>query len=578
MPILDWIGKKAVVKHHKEVPFHILKCDPDLSVGDPESGNLLVRGDNLLALKSLMPYYAGQVKCIYIDPPYNTGNEKWVYNDNVNAPEIKDWLGKVVGPQAEDLSRHSKWLCMMYPRLQMLKKFLRRDGVIFVSIDDFEAHHLRMLMDEIFGPTNFIAQLVWDKTRKNDAKLFSVGHEYMLVYARSLEFLKKKKTKWREPKPGAEEVRSKYYELKDEFGDDYGTMTKELRAWYRSLPKESLAKKLSRYKHIDERGVWRDRDISWPGGGGPTYDVIHPVTGHPCAVPQRGWGFASLEAMTREIEKGLVVFREDHSEPPIRKAYLFPLDNTEEIVGAQVMPSVIHKQAQVVVRFLRNMFDGERVFENPKDHEILKRIIQYVTDPNDIILDSFAGSGSTGHAVLQANRESNGSPRHFVLIEMDKEICQNVTTKRLRKAVEGYSYKEKKSERNIRGLGGGFQVCELGETLLDSNGRINQSIPYLDLARFVFLRETGAPLLDNDLITAPLIGTHRNTAIYLLYNGVLNDKTPQGGNALTRNVLSILPDHNGPKVVYGTSCRVGDARLKQESIIFRQIPYELRVI
>jgi len=146
MPTLDWIGKKAVVNHHMEVPFHLLKCDPDLSVGDPESGNLLVQGDNLLALKALLPYYAGQVKCIYIDPPYNTGNEKWVYNDNVNSPVIREWLGNVVGKEAEDLSRHDKWLCMMYPRLLLLRRFLREDGVLFVSIDDSELTHLQLLL------------------------------------------------------------------------------------------------------------------------------------------------------------------------------------------------------------------------------------------------------------------------------------------------------------------------------------------------------------------------------------------------------------------------------------------------
>ena len=341
-------------------------------------------------------------------------------------------------------------------------------------------------MDEIFGPTNFIAQLVWDKTRKNDAKLFSVGHEYMLVYARSLAFLKQNKTKWRESKPGADEVKTKYTELKAQYGDDYTKMTKELRAWYRTLPKESSAKKLSRYKHIDNNGVWRDRDISWPGGGGPRYDVLHPANGKPCAVPERGWGFASPEVMQNEIDKGLVIFRKDHTAPPIRKAHLFPIENNgskqdKEVVGAQVMPSVIHKQAQVVVRFLRNLFDGERVFENPKDHEVLMRLIKYVTGPNDIILDSFAGSGSTAHAILQANKETIGG-RRFVLIEMDRTICQTVTRERLTKAVKGYSYKGEKQTNEISGLGGGFKYCFLGEPFFDSEAQIHKRVSFIDLA------------------------------------------------------------------------------------------------
>ena len=161
MPSLNWIGKEAVVNHHRQVPYHLLRCDNSLSCGDADSGNLLVEGDNLLALKALLPYYAGQVKCIYIDPPYNTGNENWVYNDNVNSPEIRKWLGKVVGAEAEDLSHHDKWLCMMYPRLALFKDFLREDGAIFISIDDNEVHNMRLLMDEIFGARNFVATIIW---------------------------------------------------------------------------------------------------------------------------------------------------------------------------------------------------------------------------------------------------------------------------------------------------------------------------------------------------------------------------------------------------------------------------------
>ncbi len=171
MPVLEWIGKQAVVNHHNQVPYRVLRCDEQLSVGDPGSGNLLVEGDNLHALKALLPYYAGQVKCIYIDPPYNTGNEQWVYNDNVNAPEIRKWLHQTVGDEAEDLSRHDKWLCMMYPRLVLLREFLRQDGVIFVSIDDNELAHLRALLDEVFGPRNFIGTVVWQKRTSPDARL-----------------------------------------------------------------------------------------------------------------------------------------------------------------------------------------------------------------------------------------------------------------------------------------------------------------------------------------------------------------------------------------------------------------------
>jgi site-specific DNA-methyltransferase (adenine-specific)/adenine-specific DNA-methyltransferase len=188
MPTLNWIGKDAVVKHHLEVPFHLLKDVPDLACGDPGTGNLIVQGDNLVALKALLPHYAGQVKCICIDPPYNTGNEGWAYNDNVNSPIIREWLGKVVGKEGETLDRHDRWLCMMYPRLALLKKFLREDGVIIVSIDDNEGAFLRLMMDEIFGASCFVAKLIWKSRQHLDSRSkngISLDHEYILVYSPS---------------------------------------------------------------------------------------------------------------------------------------------------------------------------------------------------------------------------------------------------------------------------------------------------------------------------------------------------------------------------------------------------------
>ena len=185
MPTLNWIGKEAVVKHHKDVPFRLLEPVAALGCGVADSGNLIVQGDNLHALKALLPRYAGRVKCIYIDPPYNTGNEGWVYNDNVNSPEIRKWLGEVVGKEGETLDRHDRWLCMMYPRLVLLKQFLREDGAIFVSIDDNEVATLRLLMDEIFGQRNFIETIIWEKNYapKASARHFSEAHDYIVVYA-----------------------------------------------------------------------------------------------------------------------------------------------------------------------------------------------------------------------------------------------------------------------------------------------------------------------------------------------------------------------------------------------------------
>jgi adenine-specific DNA-methyltransferase len=192
MPTLNWIGKEAVLNHHRDVPFHLLRADPALSVGDPDSGNLLVEGDNLLALKALLPYYAGQVKCIYIDPPYNTGEESWVYDDKVSSPEIREWLGKVVGSEAEDLSRHDKWLCMMYPRLMLLHRLLNDEGTFWMSIDDNEVHDGRTILDEIFGRNNFLATVVWQKRTSPESRLpLGAAHDYILVYSKNIEKAKK---------------------------------------------------------------------------------------------------------------------------------------------------------------------------------------------------------------------------------------------------------------------------------------------------------------------------------------------------------------------------------------------------
>lgn len=586
MPTLDWIGKKAVLNHHNEVPFHLLRCNPELSVGEA-SGNLLVQGDNLLALKALLPYYAGQVKCIYIDPPYNTGNEGWAYNDNVNSPEIREWLGRAVGSEAEDLSRHDKWLCMMYPRLVLLKQFLEPDGVILISIDDFEAATLKLVMDEVFGKPNFIAQLVWEKGRKNDAKFFSVGHEYMLVYALSVETLRNKKTVWREPKPGAQEIWEEYSQLREKHGDDDGAIERLLSEWYKGLPPKHPSKALSRYKHVDKYGPWRDRDISWPGGNGPRYEVLHPITGQPCKIPDGGWRFATPEAMQKQIALGVIEFREDHSQPPFRKAHIHPIpdelddqhyDDTESEdekgddnnIGLQVMPSVIYKQSQVAIKALRRVM-GENIFENPKDYEVIARLIRYITEPGDIILDSFAGSGTTGHAVLDVNSKNKIS-RRFILVEMDPEIAKRITAERLKRISVGYDWKDSKGNHHEEGLGGGFRFCELGPTLFDTYGQIRPDVSFADLARHVFFTETGQPL-PGGVEENALLGTSNGSAVYLLYNGVMRDS----GNVLTPQTLAELPSYEGPKVIYADGCKVGRERLRELGITFKQIPYEIKV-
>ncbi|MFZ5760212.1 MAG: site-specific DNA-methyltransferase [Thermodesulfobacteriota bacterium] len=540
MPTLDWLGKKAVVNHHKHVPFHLLTCDPDLSVGDAGSGNLLVQGDNLLALKALLPYYAGQVKCIYIDPPYNTGNEKWVYNDNVNSPEIREWLGNVVGMESEDLSRHDKWLCMMYPRLRLLRDFLTEDGAIFVSIDDNEVTSLRLVLDEIFGRKNFIASIIWQKVYapKNSARHFSEDHDFIVVYAKNGET-------WR-PHP---------------------------------VPRSAEADQRYKNPDNDPRGVWKSDNLTArnPYSAG-TYPVVCP-SGRVIPGPPKGSYWRVSASKFKELDNDNRIWwgKAGNNIPAIKRF----LSEVKQGVVPQTLWSykeVGHTQdAKKELLSLVEFADSASVFITPKPVNLIRRILQIATDKDSIVMDSFAGSGTTGQAVLAHNKDDGGT-RKCILVEMDRDICGQVTASRLRRVVEGDARQGGyDSENAIAGFGGGFQYCNLGETLFDSNGQIAKTVPFIDLARFVFFKETGRPLPDTVSGKSPLIGVHDEIAVYLLYNGVLGDKTPQGGNALTRAVLDGLPPHDGPRVVYGTSCRVGLARLREEKVIFRQIPYELRV-
>jgi site-specific DNA-methyltransferase (adenine-specific)/adenine-specific DNA-methyltransferase len=538
MPVLEWIGKQAVVNHHNEVPYRVLRCDEDLSVGDPGSGNLLVEGDNLHALKALLPYYAGQVKCIYIDPPYNTGNEQWVYNDNVNAPEIRKWLHQTVGSEAEDLSRHDKWLCMMYPRLVLLREFLRQDGVIFISIDDNEVAHLRALVDEVFGPRNFLGTVVWQKRTSPDARLkLGAAHDYILAYASDL---------------------------------DCATPSLNL------LPLSES--RLSDYKNPDDdpRGPWASRDITGQTGHAVEsqfYEITTPA-GKTYPPPDgRCWAI-SEDSFGKLVHDNRIWFGKSGSSRPRLKLFLA---EREGVPAWTWWPNDEVGHNQEATKELAQVVGAADSFDNPKPTRLIKRILQLAAGETALIMDSFAGSGTTGHAVLKLNHEDGGD-RRFILIELDEGIATAVTRERLARAVNGYTYsKPKGGEVEVEGLGGGFRYCRLGAPLFDETGQINGEVTFEDLARHVFFTETGEPVAGDVKADTPLVGVCNGVAVYLLYNGVLKDKRVNGGNVLISSTLSALPAHDGPKVVYGVGCRLGEARLKREGVTFRQIPYEVRV-
>jgi len=423
----EWKGKAECLRLAQKRSTGTLRPCPEESVNWDSTQNLYIEGDNLEVLKLLQTAYYRKVKMIYIDPPYNTGND-FVYADDFADPlaRYKEVTAQTTKSNPESMGRfHTNWLNMMYPRLRLAANLLRDDGVIVISIDDAEIENLKKICNEAFGEENFLTCLIWEKTRKNDARFFSNGHEYIVVYAKSEAYLREHNIYWREDKPGAHEIFQQYELLREKYGDDFASMESELREYYAKLPKDHPAKKHSRYNKVDEHGVWRDHDISWPGGGGPRYDVIHPVTGKPCKVPPSGWRFPTLERMQEMIDNGSVVFREDHTEPPIRKSYLVRKMgrlSDEESVGKQVMGTYFYRSALQATNELADLL-GPRVFDYPKDREIMMRLISYMTSvqTEDIVVDFFSGSATTAHAVMQLNAEDGGN-RRFIMVQLP-ELC-----------------------------------------------------------------------------------------------------------------------------------------------------------
>lgn len=559
MPTLNWIGKEAVVNHHRQVPFHLLKDVPDLACGEPGEGNLIVQGDNLVALKALLPHYAGQVKCIYIDPPYNTGNENWVYNDNVNSPLMREWLGKSVGKEAEDLSRHDKWLCMMYPRLQLLKQFLAPDGVMFVSIDDIELPFLRILMDELFPhpqAKNRLACFVWetDGNFDNQAKVKD-AHEYILAYSKYFEEF---------PAPPVIDL---------SVGKGSKLFRPEIRnTIVKNGPKNPVSPIVlpTGFPADFQEGRISARQDKWPH-----YDRDLVIQGGMLAEPviaQSGW---SSKAICEEfITSGFQPVLDSK-----RQKTRFVITPTGAIEAVK-MRSESQSHVISVIREVGSTQNTSEIladmgvkFTFPKPVGLIAYLISMVTDKSALVLDSFAGSGTTGHAVLALNKQDGGN-RRFMLVEMEREIARDMTAKRVRRVSEGY--KNAKGEK-VEGLGGGFRYCELGEPLFDESGKIRETVSFADLARHVYFTETGEPLPRGRVTKSPFLGECRGVGVYLLYNGILDDKSAQGGNVLTRAVLAKLPKFDGQKVIYCAGCLLGKDRLQAARILIRQTPYEIKV-
>ena len=536
VPELNWIGKSQVVNHAEEVPFRLLRKAPEFSEGIADSGNMILHGDNLEALKSLLPYYQSRVKLVFIDPPYNTGNEGWAYNDRMNAPKLKKWFGKVVGGEGEDLSRHDKWLCMMYPRLELLRDLLSESGSLWMTVDDNEAHYAKVVMDEIFGRTNFIASVIWQKvfSPKNTAMYFSDDHDYVLVYAKNADV-------WR---PNL-------------------------------LPRSEAADK--RYKNPDDdpRGPWTSGDLSarnYYSLG--TYPVETPSGKTISGPPKGSYWRVSQEKLTELDADGRIWWGPKGEGVPRLKRFLSE-------VKQGVVPQTIWSYEQAghtqdakkeLVR-LMDFADTSDVFITPKPVKLLQRILHVATDQDSIVLDSFAGSGTTAHAVLKQNAEDGGE-RKFVLVEME-DYAASLTAERVRRVIRG----SEAGGQPYLGKETGFDYYELAGELFTALGeRINPEVDKEALGRFAFFLETGLAL-DNAAAGefgangAAFVGGGRDRDLYLFYE-------PGSTTTFGYGELAAMPSTEGgggkPTIVYADRCVVDDEELQRRGILFRKIPRDLR--
>jgi adenine-specific DNA-methyltransferase len=434
-----WAGKRDAIRLLQVPSRAALKPCPEESVNWETTKNLFIEGENLEVLKLLYKSYAGRVKLIYIDPPYNTGND-FIYPDDFKDPletylQVAKQLDErgqrtdpddFIGASRNTVNSgrfHSTWLNMMYPRLFVARQLLREDGFIVVSVDDAELINLRAAMNEVFGEENFIAVLVWDRNRKNDAKFFSVGHEYMVVYARNRQFLKDTDVVLRASKEGIDDVRQEFDRLRDEHRDDWVMVRKGLKLFFDAMEDEDPRKSLARFGKVGDKGPYRDDgNPSWPGGGGPRYVVPHPTTGKPCKIPSRGWLWPTKQRFDEEYAAGRIVFGPDEATVPSVRSYLF--EKTTE-----VMRSVHYSYAQTAAQEFDGLFDGVRVFDNPKHFMDLSQIVEYLTSKDDLVVDFFAGACSTAHAVLHGNRA--GKPlRRYVCVQLPEPVTGKTNTGR----------------------------------------------------------------------------------------------------------------------------------------------------
>ncbi len=425
---LVWEDKPEDVEERlrDELPVLVEDKSKALTEGGAAAPNhILIEGDNLEALSTLAYTHAGKIDVIYIDPPYNTGNKDFIYNDSY--------------VDTEDGYRHSKWLSFMSKRLRIAKKLLSDRGVIFISIDDNEQANLKLLCDEIFGEKNFVCSFIWRGGKRNMAKWVSTSHEYMLLYAKNLSYCSSLGVNWSETKRGINDIYKVVRELVRKYGSNFEDASKGLKNWYKNLADDHPAKDHSHYCWIDEKGVYFASDISRGGGGGPTWSIINPHTGEVVKTPSRGWAYANRELLDEDIRNGLIHF--NGAGVPCKKRYL--KDNE-----TQILETVFYKDRRASSKRLRDLM-GNDSFPFPKDEEVLKDKLKSFSLPSSIILDFFAGSGTTLHAVMQLNAEDGGHRQCILCTNNENGICENVTYERNKRVINGYT---KPNGEQVEGL------------------------------------------------------------------------------------------------------------------------------
>ena len=517
MPTLSWLTRDDDLKAAGRAPYRLLEEAPELGYGDRDSGNMLIQGDNLEALKALLPFYAGRVKCIYIDPPYNTRSAFEHYDDNLE---------------------HSQWLAMMWPRLVLLRDLLSEDGSIWVSIDDNEGHYLKVIMDEVFGRGNFVDTVVWQKadSPRNSARQFSSDHDYVLVYSKSPD--------WQPSK----------------------------------LPRTDEANSIYSNPDHDPRGEWLPGDpyANKPYSKG-RFTILGPSGRSFSPPPGRYWR-VSEEKLRDLDEDGRVWWGPTGEARPSIKRYL---SEVGDLVPRTLWLKEDVGSNRTSKNELRKLFAGEETFGTPKPERLMERVLVVASEPGDLVLDSFAGSGTT---IAVAHK----MVRRWIGVELG-EHATTVVSPRLTKVVDG----EQGGVSKAQGWtgGGSFRFYRLGPPVFGDDGRLTDGIAFAVLAAHVWFSETATPL--NVAAAGPLLGVHapggpegaaKPEAVALLYNGILGVKRPQGGNVLTRAVLALLrealartaPGFDGRLTVYGERSSLTPATLAREAIVFKQTPYDVK--